>query len=177
MSKRRYIALAAMLVIVIAATAASAEGLAVRLVKGDAAPLTVELEKLEKVEGVAYYRNSKGVVSGPFKIKGVKLADLLKLAGGMTAEEKLIFTASDGYVTELSFAQANGELAASRPDGAAFEGKPALVPVIITWSEPDMAKDLPRLAFIADVEGGLMTESKYWARNLVEIRIAPADRK
>ena len=175
--KRRYIALAAMLVIALAASAVMAEGLAVKLVKGDAAPITVELEKLEKVEGVAYYKNSKGVVSGPFKIKGVKLADLLKLAGGMTAEEKLIFTASDGYVTELSYAQAYGELTATRPDGAAVEGKPALVPVVITWSEPDMTKDLPRLAFIANVEGGLMTESKYWARNLVEIRIAPADKK
>lgn len=175
--KRRYVAIAAMLVIALAASAAMAEGLAVKLVKGEAAPITVELEKLEQVEGVAYYKNSKGVVSGPFKIKGVKLADLLKLAGGMTAEEKLIFTASDGYVTELSFAQANGELAVTRPDGAAVEGKPALVPVVITWSKPEMTKDLPRLAFIANVEGGLMTESKYWARNLVEIRIAPADKK
>lgn len=175
--KRRNLALAAVLVLAMAASALMAEGLSVRLVKGDQAPVSVELAKLEQMEGTAYYKNSKGVVSGPFKIKGAKLSDVLKLAGGMTAEEKLIVTASDGYVTELSFAQANGELAVTRPDGAAVEGKPALVPVLITWSEPDMTKDLPRLAFLANVEGGLMTESKYWARNVVEIKIAPADKK
>lgn len=177
MFKGRNLAFATALVLVLAVSAVMAEGLAIKLVKGESAPIAVELGKIEQVEGIAYYKNSKGVVSGPFKIKGARLSEVLKLAGGMTAEEKLIVTSSDGYVTELSFAQANGELTAMRPDGAAVEGKPMLIPILITQSEPDMTKDLPRLAFIANVEGGLMTESKYWARNVVEIKIVPAEKK
>lgn len=163
-------------VIVIAALfmalAALAAGPEVKLVKGEAQPVVADLEKMEKVEGMALYKNSKGVLSGPYKIKGVKLMDLVKLLGGMSADEKLVVTSSDGYVTELTYAIANGQITALKPDGSPAEDKLVITPVLITWSEPSLEKDLPRLAFIT--ETGHITESKYWARNVVEIKVAPA---
>jgi len=171
MFKRR-IALSVAAALLIIAVAASAAGLSVKVAKGDAPAVVADLEKMEKVDGVALYKNSKGVVSGPYKIKGVKLSEVLKLAGGMVESEKLIITASDGYVTELTFAQANGELPITKADGSPAAEKTPVTPVIITWSEPSLEKDLPRLAFIT--AEGHITESKYWARNVVEIKIVPA---
>lgn len=170
--KRKFLVSIIIFAVLAASLAVMAAGLTVKLVKGDQAPVVADLEKLEKVEGLALYKNSKGVISGPFKIKGVKLSEVLKLVGGITADEKLVVTSSDGYVTELTFAQANGALTVTKADGSPAEEKLAVVPVLITWSEPAMEKDLPRLAFIT--EAGHITESKYWARNVVEIKVAPA---
>lgn len=173
MARRIIAASLVILALILSVTAAMAAGPSLKLIKGDAA-VVVELDKQAQTEGVAYYKNSKGVVSGPFKIKGVKLADLISLAGGMSASDKLVVVSSDGYVTELDYGKLNGEMAATRPDGSPVEGKPVMVPVLITWSDPGMEKDLPRLGFLSFVEGGLITESKYWARNVVEIKIVPA---
>ena len=173
MARRRTASFLVAIVLLLVATVTLAGGLPLRLVKGDATAV-VELDREVLTEGTAYYKNSKGVVSGPFKIKGVRLIDLVDSIGGMEATDKLLVVSSDGYVTELDYAQACGDMAATRPDGSPVEGRPVLVPVLITWSDPGMEKDLPRLGFLSSVEGGLMTESKYWARNVVEIRIVPA---
>lgn len=170
--RRKFLVSLVILAVLSASLAVIAAGPAIKLVKGDAAPVLADLDKLDKVEGLALYKNSKGVISGPFKIKGVKLSEVLKLVGGMTVDEKLVFTSSDGYVMELTFAQANGGLAVTKADGSPAEEKLTVIPVLITWSEPAMEKDLPRLAFIT--EAGHITESKYWARNVVEIKVTPA---
>ncbi len=151
---------------------AIAAGPSLKVSKGDAAAVTVDLSTLEQVSGKAYYKNSKGVLSGPFSIKGVRISDVLKASGGITEAEKLIVTSSDGYVTELSFAQVMGKMDITRADGSAETEKVEVIPVIITWSEPAMEKDLPRLSFIT--KDGHVTESKYWARNVVELKVAPA---
>jgi hypothetical protein len=169
---RRLITSSVILAIIVMTLVSMAAVPSIKVVKGAGVPVVADLEKMDKVDGLALYKNSKGVVTGPFAIKGVKLSEVVKLAGGMTDAEKLIVSSSDGYVTELSFAQANGEVAVTKADGSPVEGKPVVTPVLITWSEPAMEKDLPRLAFIS--ETGLITESKYWARNVVEIKIAPA---
>lgn len=166
-------ALAAVLLVVLALSiSAIAAGPSLKVSKGDAAAVTVDLSTLEQVSGKAYYKNSKGVLSGPFSIKGVRISDVLKASGGITEAEKLIVTSSDGYVTELSFAQVMGKMDITRADGSAETEKVEVIPVIITWSEPAMEKDLPRLSFIT--KDGHVTESKYWARNVVELKVAPA---
>jgi|GEM_PF-1904081 len=137
MARRIIAASLVILALILSVTAAMAAGPSLKLIKSDAA-VVVELDKQAQTEGVAYYKNSKGVVSGPFKIKGVKLADLINLAGGMSASEKLVMVSSDGYVTELDYGKLNGEMAATRPDGSPVEGKPVMVPVLITWSDPGM---------------------------------------
>lgn len=156
----------------LAAASVMAAGLTVKVGRAGAEFKTADLSAMQTVEGIAYYKNSKGVVTGLIKIKGVKLESLLKLVGGIKPEDKLVVISSDGYITELDYAKANGDLPATKPDGTTFEGKPVIIPVLITWSDPEMEKDLPRLAFIS--EGGLITESKYWARNVVEIRLESA---
>ncbi len=146
-----------------------AAGPMLKVSKGDAAAVTVDISTLEQVSGKAYYKNSKGVLSGPFSIKGVRLSDVLKAAGGILEAEKLVVTSSDGYVTELTFAQVMGKMDITRADGSAETEKVEVIPVIITWSEPAMEKDLPRLSFIT--KDGHITESKYWARNVVEFKV------
>lgn len=170
--RKRFMQVLAVTLALFAAASVMAAGLVVKVGRAGAEFTTADLSAMQTAEGTAYYKNSKGVVTGPIKIKGVKLESLLKLVGGINPEEKLVVTSSDGYVTELDYAKANGDLPATKPDGTTFEGKPVIIPVLITWSDPEMEKDLPRLAFIS--EGGLITESKYWARNVVEIRLESA---
>ena len=163
---------AALLVALALSISAFAAGPLLKVSKGDTAAVTVDLSALEQVSGKAYYRNSKGVLSGPFSIKGVRLYDVIKAAGGINEAEKLIVTSSDGYVTELTFAQVMGKMDITRADGSAETEKVEVMPVIITWSEPAMEKDLPRLSFIT--KEGHVTESKYWARNVVELKLTVA---
>lgn len=163
---------AALLVVLALSVSLMAAGPMLKVSKGDTAAVTVDLSTLEQVSGKAYYKNSKGVLSGPFSIKGVRLSDVLKAAGGISEAEKLVVTSSDGYVTELTFAQVMGKMDITRADGSAETEKVEVIPVIITWSEPAMEKDLPRLSFIT--KDGHITESKYWARNLVELKVAAA---
>ena len=168
----RKVLASAMLVVLALSISAFTAGPLLKVYRGDTAAVTVDLSSLEQVSGKAYYRNSKGVLSGPFSIKGVRLSDVIKAAGGMNEAEKLVVTSSDGYVTELTFDQVMGKMDITRADGSAETSKVEVIPVIITWSEPAMEKDLPRLSFIT--KEGHVTESRYWARNVSELKVTAA---
>ena len=104
MARRRTASFLVAIVLLLVATVTLAGGLPLRLVKGDATAV-VELDRKVLTEGTAYYKNSKGVVSGPLKIKGVRLIYLVCSIGGMEATDKLLVVSSDGYVTELDYAK------------------------------------------------------------------------
>ncbi len=168
----RKVLASALLAVLALSISAFAAGPFLKVSKGDTAAVSVDLSALEEISGKAYYRNSKGVLSGPFSIKGVRLSDVMKAAGGMNEAEKLVVTSSDGYVTELTFDQVMGRMEITRADGSAETAKVEVITVIITWSEPAMEKDLPRLSFIT--KEGHVTESRYWARNVSELKVTAA---
>jgi len=47
-------------------------------------------------------KKSTGTIVGPAEFSGPSLAEVLELAGGITPEDAIEITASDGYVMTLS---------------------------------------------------------------------------
>jgi DMSO/TMAO reductase YedYZ molybdopterin-dependent catalytic subunit len=68
-----------------------------------------EIKALSAEEGWGGIMNSSGVISGPFKQKGVLLMDLLDEVGGISEGDAIRITAKDGYTMTYSYDQlANG---------------------------------------------------------------------
>lgn len=81
------------------------------IIKGDN-KVTYTLEEIKAMpaaEGWGGIMNSSGVISGPFKQKGVELMNLLDKVGGISDGDAIRITAKDGYSMTYSYDQvANG---------------------------------------------------------------------
>ena len=67
-----------------------------------------ELEALPAYSGWSGMKNSAGTITPPAPVKGVKLADLFALVGGLTAADSVDVTASDNYGMTFNYDQAAG---------------------------------------------------------------------
>ncbi len=65
-----------------------------------------ELEALPAYTGWSGMKNSAGTITPPAAIKGVKLTDVFGQVGGMTAQQSVDVTASDGYGMTFLYSEA-----------------------------------------------------------------------
>jgi DMSO/TMAO reductase YedYZ molybdopterin-dependent catalytic subunit len=77
--------------------------------KGTKSLTMSELEALPAFEGYAGMKSSTGMITPPAVHKGVPLADLADLVGGLQEDEGVTVLAADGYGMTLSHRQASGE--------------------------------------------------------------------
>jgi len=65
-----------------------------------------DLRKLPAVEGWAGIKNSAGKITPPVPHKGVLIAELCRLVGGLTTDQAVNIVAKDGYAMTMSYDQA-----------------------------------------------------------------------
>jgi DMSO/TMAO reductase YedYZ molybdopterin-dependent catalytic subunit len=86
----------------------AASGPVVLTVKGEKGSRTFtmgQLKALPAYEGYAGIKSSTGVITVPSKYKGVPLADLADLVGGISEESGVTIVAKDGYGMTFSYRQ------------------------------------------------------------------------
>jgi DMSO/TMAO reductase YedYZ molybdopterin-dependent catalytic subunit len=91
-----------------ASPSAAASGPIVLTVKGEQGSRTFtmgQLQALPAYEGYAGIKSSTGVITPPSKYRGVPLADLAGLVGGITRANGVTIVAKDGYGMTFSYRQ------------------------------------------------------------------------
>ncbi len=117
--------------------------------------------------------NSSGVISGPFRQKGVALMDLLDEVGGISAGDAIRITAKDGYSMTYSYTQiADGEFT-TLDCSAGNEVPHGTLTVIISYEEDGTAltdQHGPlRVAILND--NTQVTEGHWWIKWVQQIEV------
>jgi DMSO/TMAO reductase YedYZ molybdopterin-dependent catalytic subunit len=75
-----------------------------------------DVKKLPVTEGWAGIKNSAGNITPPEQTKGVSIAELCKLVGGLNPDQAVNIVAKDGYAMTMSYEQAvNGKVMTYNP--------------------------------------------------------------
>ena len=88
-----------------------------------------ELQALPAYTGWSGLKNSAGTITAPVLVKGVKLADLLALVGGLTADESVDVTASDNYGMRFKYDEVASGSGIAMYNGTTGEVEAAKAPV------------------------------------------------
>ncbi len=156
---------------------AAAGGTALTITKGTetVTHTLADIEAMTPVEGWGGIMNSSGVISGPFRQKGVGLLGLLDEVGGITDGDAIRITAKDGYSMTYSYDQiANGNFTTlDCSDGAEVPHDP--LTVILSYEEDGTAlSDQIGPLRIAILNGDTqVTEGHWWIKWVQEIEIVP----
>jgi DMSO/TMAO reductase YedYZ molybdopterin-dependent catalytic subunit len=145
---------------------------------GDNATLTFkEIKALEPVTGQGGFFTTTGVIHGPYNVKGVSIADLCELVGGMGPSDGVMVSARDGYSAFFEHDEVEGNIPTSEYDPAT--GNLKEVPhenlgLIVMYEQDgrplsdDDGKPL-RLAVAGDER--LLTEGFRWVRWVDRIEV------
>ena len=140
----------------------------IEVVGKDGKAQTVNLAALETISGKGGFMKSTGTIVGPEDLTGVKLADVLQSVGGMTSEDALEVTASDGYTMTLDYEQASGHLMTYSTDSTALQVVD-LTPILITSESGNVGQGVPRLGFV-DANGSL-SDGHFWVKDIAKLTI------
>ena len=129
-----------------AASSAKAADAVVLTVTGNGQTKTLtmtELQALPAYTGWSGLKNSAGTITLPAPVKGVKLADLLALVGGMTAQQSVDVTASDNYGMTFLYDQAVNGAGITMYNGTTGEVEAAKAPVslVLTYEYNNLPID------------------------------------
>ncbi|OEF95905.1 hypothetical protein [Desulfuribacillus alkaliarsenatis] len=140
----------------------------IEIIGKDGTSQIIELGTLDLVVGYGGVKRSTGTINGPGKITAVSFAALLEVVGGYSADDRIVITATDGYVATLT----GKEIAGSVPTYN-IEGGPvsAIVQgVIMVESDHEaLNNNLPRVAFIG--EEPVVTDGFQWVREVAKIEV------
>jgi len=135
-----------------------------------------EIAQLTVIEMVGGLKTSAGSINGPYTYTGAPLSEVLGLVGGVTDENSLRVTASDGYAMVFTWEELNGDfLTFSHVTGDEVEPTEPLLPVLAYYEdgEPLIEGHGPvRLVILG--EEGLISEGHFWVKQVAEIEVIPA---
>ena len=130
------------------------------------------------VEEVGGLMTSAGSIQGPYTYTGVPLTEVLDLVGGISEENSLRITASDGYAMVFTWKELSGDfLTYSTATGDEVESTKPLIPVLayLEDGKPLIQGHGPvRLVVLG--EEGLVSEGHFWVKQVSEIEVIPAIR-
>ena len=135
-----------------------------------------DLQALKSVTGNGGTKSAGGTIKGPFSFQGVALIDLLNAVGGVTAGQSVKTTASDGYITTLTYDQiTNGGF--NTYDATGNPVTPTTKPVLaVVYSSNGTLLDdkVGPLEIGILYSQNLISDGQWWAKMLVKIDIASA---
>jgi DMSO/TMAO reductase YedYZ molybdopterin-dependent catalytic subunit len=150
------------------------------LIKGDnkVTYTVAEIKAMPVSEGWGGIMNSSGVISGPFKQKGVELMYLLDKVGGIADGDALRVTAKDGYSMTYSYDQvANGNFT-TLEFTTGNEIPHDKLTVIISYEEDGVTltdQNGPLRVAILNADNQV-TEGHWWIKWVTEIEIVPGEK-
>lgn len=68
-----------------------------------------EIKAMPSYEGWGGFFSTAGIISGPFKVKGVTLESLCDQVGGVTSSQAVLVSAVDGYSMVFDYDQISGK--------------------------------------------------------------------
>lgn len=144
----------------------------IELVDKDGETHTVDLNSLEAFTVQGGFRKSTGTLVGPENVTGPKLEDVLDEIGGITEDQALEVTASDGYTMTLSYEQVLGHVLGYDDTGQALKVEEFEVLIITETDGEELTKGFPRLAFVSD--DGLLSDGHFWIKDIASLKVVPA---
>jgi len=148
----------------------------VTLVGTDGKPQILSYDKIKHLPsytGKGGFFTTVGVVYGPYEAKGVPLRDLCQLAGGITQDDIMMISASDGYSTVFDYDQVMGNFI-TYDVKTMKEVSHRELKAILTYQlngnplSDDDGKPL-RIAIVGS--DGLLTEGNSWVKWVTKIEI------
>ena len=135
-----------------------------------------DLQAMKSVTGNGGTKNAGGTVKGPFPYQGVALIDLLNAVGGVTSGQSVKLTASDGYVTTITYDQiTSGGFSTYDTNGNPVTPtvKPTLVVIYSSNGTPLDSTTGPLEMGLLSSEN-FVSDGSLWARMLIKIDIVSA---
>jgi len=135
-----------------------------------------DITELPDYEGNGGFFSTVGIVYGPYEAKGVTLADLCELVGGIEPTDTLMISAQDGYSTVFDYDQVMGEFITYNTD--LQEVPHDELKTILMYEEDgkplsdEDGKPL-RIAIVGTKEG-LLVEGSYWVKWVNKIEVLKA---
>jgi hypothetical protein len=135
------------------------------------------------IAGFDSYTASGGTKSSSGSIKnigtytGIPILDLLDLVGGVSSGDSVKVTASDDYVSSISYEQLNGQtIATYDSEGNPVEATEPLTMIVAYYMDGTAlsAEDVGLLRIAVVGPEGVITSGNVWAKFVVEIEIVPA---
>jgi DMSO/TMAO reductase YedYZ molybdopterin-dependent catalytic subunit len=138
-----------------------------------------EIKALPCYEGSGGFFTSVGYINGPYRLRGVPVVELCDLVGGITPQDIVFISASDGYSTVLDYEQVMGDFITYDP-ATMKEVAHGQLNLILMYEldgrrlSKEEGKPL-RLAIAGD--DSLLTEGLYWVKWVEKIEVIPKDNK
>jgi hypothetical protein len=128
-----------------------------------------DIAGLPSYRGYGGFKTSYPSVKGLGNYTGVRLDTLCNLVGGLTSTSIVRIMATD-YTINLTYAQVNGEFVTYDTSGKEVPHSLPLVPIVAYYfSDANISEGPLRLAIVGPE--GLVTDSAYWVKWVVEIEI------
>jgi hypothetical protein len=134
-----------------------------------------DITAMPTYEGSGGFFTTVGVINGPFKVKGVPVEDLCRLVGGISPDDIVLVSASDGYSTVLDYDHIMGDFITYAPVTLKETPHGEIKPILMYEQDGrPLSEDDGRPVRMA-VAGtdGLMTEGLYWTKWVNKIEIIP----
>ena len=145
---------------------------AITVVGADGTSEVVDLAQMTAMTGDGGYIKTTLTVRGPFSYKGVEINELLDLVGGITEEQSVRVTATDGYTLIFTYDQINGNVMTYDGYGKLL-GIEDLTMLIAYESDGEEGfEGSPRIVFIG--EGPPITLGPCWVKDVATIEVVPA---
>jgi hypothetical protein len=134
-----------------------------------------DIGKLPYYESYGGFKNQLGNIKGLGNYTGVPLTTLCSLVGGITANNSLRITATDGYMMTFSYGQVNGDfITFDNKTGQQVPHNQPLTPILAYYFNDENVTDGPlRLAIVGPE--GLVTQSIYWVKWVVKMEVRYID--
>jgi DMSO/TMAO reductase YedYZ molybdopterin-dependent catalytic subunit len=133
-----------------------------------------EIMAMTPTEGWGGIMNSSGVISGPYRQKGVLLTELLDSVGGIGENDALRITAKDGYSMTYSYDQiVNGNFT-TLDCSSGEEVSHGTLTVILSYEEDGVTLDSDKygpLRVVILSSNTQVTEGHWWVKRVEQIEI------
>jgi DMSO/TMAO reductase YedYZ molybdopterin-dependent catalytic subunit len=135
-----------------------------------------DFSEMESVTMVGGLMTSAGSIKGPYNYTGVPLDKVLELVGGISEENSLRVTASDGYAMVFTWEEIKGDFVTFNPvtgDEGESEDELSLILAYHEDGEPLIEGHGPLRLVILGEEGHI-TEGHFWIKQVIKIEVISA---
>ena len=135
-----------------------------------------DIKALTPISGSTGLITSSGTINGPYNLQGAALSDILKTVGGITANDAVKISASDGYSMTLSYKQVMNGTEFPIYNATTGKEEPAAgnIVVFIAYQQDGKAigTDIGPLRMCIMAPGQL-TDGQWWVKWVKKIEIVP----
>ena len=137
-----------------------------------------EIKAMPPYEGWGGFFSTAGVVSGPFKVKGVTIESLCDQVGGVTSSQAVVVYAVDGYSMVFDYDQISGKFDTYDPQTMkpTLHGELKLLLIYREDGKPLSHDEGKPLRIATAGTDKLLVEGYFWVKWINKIEVINIDR-